>query len=1228
MSTPAPNKPPIQPFEPNGFSLAPGVRLLEASAGTGKTFALAHLVLRLVSRPEDPLRLEQLLVVTFTNAAAAELRDRIAARLQLALTLLEAGPASWTSQPQLAQQLAKDQPLRQWLEQQPVNSAALRGRLLLALEDLDQADITTIHGFCRRTLQRQALEAGVGPAVELERDPGETIAQICHDYWQQQLLTLEPELLAGLQQRGLELERLQRLLLQFDGDPALSPDPLPAELELDQPLAPQLQSLWPQLWQRFGSRWAAGGEALEQALCRLAQELKSQGAKYAPYLLKPSGRDGQVSAWIAAQQGRIPGYVEVLELSNSAKTTPERLLLDVFHPGPLTKVLAAAGEEGPSLPERPLLEAIAALSDGPAELALLHFAHWGRRELARRRSRQGRLGFGQLLEQLDPGAAAAPQDPPPALIQAVAERYRVVLIDEFQDTDPIQWRILERAFTALPSRGARHLLVMVGDPKQAIYRFRGGELATYRRARSRADAIAGLTQNRRASAALVEGLNALMAAPGLPRSALDVPQVEACASTEDLPLPPGEAPLQLLPLEPDHLPQQVAALCLQLLTSQALQPSDLCLLVARHSQAEDLRHALQQRGLPTRLVSRGDVFASEGATSLQRLLDALADPGNGNRQRLLAATPLLGWSAARIAATPPEAWDALADQLCRLAAALPRQGLMAALGQLLQERQLAELSLQGRALADLQQAAELVQEQMHRQALGAAAAADWLRRRRLDPDRDPPEAHQPRSDAAESAVAVVTVHRSKGLEYPVVICPYLWMAPQPARAGAEGLGKRWTPPGAEGPRLDLHLNPHWGPGRQAARQHQQAQEAEAERLAYVACTRARQRLVLGWHADSRHAANPLAAWLLDQGEIRRDLPLQQLDPGQLPGPGERWQPPAASGELQCGPRPQHRFDTSWGRSSYSAWAHGAAAIAPQGADDGRDTDALSTSPADPAEPDAEPTWPRRGPLAQFPRGAGPGEALHRILERIDYQQAPHHPSTAAVVAEELERAGLDPGQQAPLLDGLEQLRLSPLGGALGAFRLADLPSGQRINEMNFDLPLAVDAGLVRASGLARVFRQHPGGLFAAAYAEQLAQLEVASRGFLTGSIDLVFRCGERWWVADWKSNWLGERDAQGQPLACGPAHYGQTALVALMAANHYPLQAHLYLVALHRYLRWRLPGYAPERHLGGYAYVFLRGAPGPLTTDAPNPVVPGMLVEQPPLQRLLALDALLREGQP
>ena len=1310
----------LQDFDANQFPLDPGLQLLEASAGTGKTFALAHLVLRLVAERQQ--RLQELLVVTFTEAAAGELRDRIARRLQQGLEALEASGDSQTY---------PDDTLAQWhLAQSPDPQAqwALRARLLEALEDLDRADITTIHGFCRRSLQRQALEAGLGPAVELESDDSQLRLEIVHDYWQSQLLPLPPELLGGLQERGLRFEPLVRVLTRLDSDPALELDPLPLEIRADRPLAPQLVALWPKLWDRFIDLWHQNAETLELAFCSTAADLRGRfGPKAIPsackYSAKPrTNRVGALNGWIAEQKrlaeplltvggearlaaglGSAPQAIGVAESASPSAgeagsqaalpgyraVVQEKLLREYFHPGPFTRMVAPYEDDPISLPQRPLLEAIAELVDGPLELTLLHFGHWARQELLRRRQRSGRMGFAQLLEGLDPGPSGQEHG---ALIASLRQRYRVALVDEFQDTDPIQWRILERAFLAEAGARASHLVVLVGDPKQAIYRFRGGDLATYQRARARADGLHGLRQNRRSSKPLVQALNALMA-PGLPLSQLEVPAVESCAEKGELQLEEGELPLQLLPLADDQLADQVAGLCLQLLQRQLLlresklapaistglaggesppektdskqrplSPGDLCLLVGKHREAEALRLALQRLDLPSRLVSVGDVFASAGATGLQRFLDALADPGSSRRLRLLAASPLLAWSAEELAEAEPGRWDRLADAIGGLALDLPRQGLLASLAQLLDHQGLARLALGGRLLADLMQAAELVQERMHREQLGAGPAADWLRSLRLAEDRSVPANHQLNSDAAQAAIAVVTVYRSKGLEYPVVICPYLWQTQAPIKAGLGQLGRRWQPAGASRPRLDLHLDPHWGIGRQASLQDQAAQAQERERLAYVAATRARHLLVLGLPKDPASQAGAIGPWLFEADGSERDLPLQRLDPAGLQaGPG-RWLPPATPETLACGPVPRHRLDRSWGRSSYSGWTHGSQQqLPPQVSEEGREADLLladgdplqgdSSDPGpepNPAPGDSPPgqtgepsgakgvgAWSPNGPLGQFPRGAGPGDALHRILEQVDFQQPGDSDASTAVIRRELARAGLSATELGPVQRALEQLRHTPLGGPLGAFCLAELPSNQRINEMGFDLPLAVareggpGAGgngqpLITTKGLARVFSRHPGGLFGATYGRELERLSIASRGFLTGSMDLVCCVAGRWWVIDWKSNWIGERNPDGQPSACGPLHYHQAAMVGQMVHHHYPLQAHLYLVALHRYLRWRLPAYDPSTHLGGYAYLFLRGLPGPIGADP----VPGCLVERPPLNRVLALDALLRQGTP
>lgn len=1248
-------------FDANRLPLGPGLRLLEASAGTGKTFALAHLVLRLVGEAGHPL--SRLLVVTFTEAATAELRDRIGQRLQEALACLEdpdRPPA--------------DAVLQTWLEERRAEVDAmddamgpLRGRLLLALEELDAADITTIHGFCRRTLQRQALEAGRSPDLQIDSDGEARLAQVVHDTVQRQLLPLPPPLFDGLRAAGVTAAALAAVVRHLEGDPALRLDPAPDLATCQEGLPLWLPALVEERWGRFTELWRREGRELENDLREAASRWREENgaSRTGDYSPRPRrDRCVELQAWIDSQpSGGDYGAVR-----------RQPLLTGFYHPGGFSEM--ARRVEKPSdgqvrLPRPELMGAIADLVDGPAELALLVGAHACRQELRRRRESSGVTTFSQLLADLDPGPDGTEAT---ALLEAVGERYRAALVDEFQDTDPIQWRILRRAFG-----GGSHPLLVVGDPKQAIYRFRGGDLPTYLQARSEAETVLELQENRRSTAGLIGGLNALMR-PGLPRSALAVPPVQARADRGE-PLPPQQ-PIELLWLGESGQPipsktaldawwpPRIASVVVELLdrglqiaasgSHRPLGPEDLCLLVSQHRQAEALRAALERRGVPSRLVSRADVFASPAATALQRLLDALADPADANRVRLLAVSPLLGWDAERLWHDPQREGGRLAGRLALLAEQLPQRGLLGVLADLFDGERMASLALSGRLLADLQQVAALVQERVHADQLGAEAAADWLRRLRLDPERVVPEEHQAHSDRVDGAVSVVTIHRSKGLEYPVVICPVLWSGGSGSRGGGRrSPGKRWMPAGADAPHLDLHLDPRWGAGWAAQQEQERAEEAERERLAYVAATRARDLLLLAWGPARGQRGGPLFPWLfaddpppepeddelppeawrqrLEEQIAGRSLPITLRDPPPAEGP--RWIPPRQSGDLAlaCGPVPlPQAIDRLWGRSSYSSWTAGAHGGTPSGVaepDEGRDIldpeptgEALAAVEVPALESTSPMGDPSDGPLAPFPRGAAAGDCLHRILERVALGEPLSSPGNQAVLERELRRAGLDPSWQEGATEGLERMRLTPFGGPLGALRPADLAAESRQAEMGFDLRIDT----VRAEDLARPFHEHPGGAFGSPYAERLAALPIASRGFLTGSIDLVFHAppeadGGRWWVLDWKSNWLGERDATGQPRSCGPRHYAPEAMALLMADRHYPLQAHLYLVALHRLLGWRLPDYEPERHLGGYAYVFLRGTPGPSAGDtrpASDPV-PGMMVERPPLARLLALDAVL-----
>ena len=1233
-------------FNANTYPLEPGIRLLEASAGTGKTFALAHLTLRLIT--EAAYSFEALLVVTYTEAAAEELRSRIGQRLQQALVGLEQMENETPPQ-------APDPVMAAWLEQCTVSSdrrTRIR-RLLVALEQLDRADIATIHGFCRRSLRRLALDNGAAIEPQLESDAAALQAEVVQHLWQQELLTLPDDQFQGLRQRGLSPQSFCAALARLDGDPnpRLAGDP--AVVDGHSPLRDQLPCWIESLWDAFRSRWELDHAALESGFRAAAAQWKAQGCgSTSPYSAKPrTDRCAVINQWIAAQNG-VPSLAAIASV--------EKPLKEYFHPGSWCRMARKCGEEEPSLVASALQTAIGALWDEPLELVWRYLLERGLHELRERRRRSGAITFAGLLAAMDPG------DERVDWLAPLQERYRAVMVDEFQDTDPVQWRLLQRAF----GDRVNHLLLLVGDPKQAIYRFRGGDLGTYIKARKQVDRIDHLLDNFRATASLTEDLNKLME-PGMPRSGLAIPAVRAQAVDQ---VSPTTAALQLLELEMDppasrtaleqQLPSQLAAVVFEILQSpDQPDPADLCVLVSRHQQATDLRRALGACGIPSRLVTQGDVLESEAALVVQRLLDALADPGDDRCLRLLVSSPLMNWSLE--AMENEGALDQLAEQLRVWQRALPKLGLMGCLAQLLEGQRTADLSERGRMLGDLQQVGRLVQEAMHRQGLDSATAANWLRRERLHPTTPVPEARQPHSDQVDRAVAVVTVHRSKGLEYPVVICPYLWQAPR------QETGPLWRETG-DG-RWLIAIDSHWGKGHRAAQQAADDAMAEAERLAYVAMTRARNQLLVVWVRSAGQEGAPLPCWLFGADAIhdsvdrfsneRLDLALSErgvpLLRRPLPDPltqSQRWRSQPCEQPLGLGDTPG-RIDRSWGRASYSAWI--SAPVDPVVHEQGRDPDP-GAEECSLTGPDL---WPEQGPLADFPRGAVAGDCLHRILEQVPFQAAEADDQAtldssaldssaldssaldslrADVIDTELRRAGLDCKLQSMVMEGLDCVLKTPLGGPLAQLKLSQLGLKQRIHELSFDLPVSH----VRTKDLVQAFRCSPDARFGGRYIDHLATLGVNSRGFLTGSIDLVF-CDpqqSRWWVLDWKSNWIGERRSEGSPDRCGPRHYHQDAMQEQMIHHHYPLQAHLYLVALHRHLRWRLPDYNPEQHLGGYVYAFLRGMPGDQLVspeDFPSDslgdslggdslgvspsVGPGRLVEPAPLERVLALDRALSE---
>ncbi len=910
-----------------------------------------------------------------------------------------------------------------------------------------------------------------------------------------------------------------------------------------------------------------------------------------------------------------------------------------------------------------------------------------REELDRRKRALGVMTYDDLLTRLRDTLAGPGGDSAAARLR---ERYKVVLVDEFQDTDPVQWDIMRRAFA-----DGGVTLVLIGDPKQAIYAFRGADVYAYLAAAHEAATRATLETNWRSDQGLVDAYDALFSGARLGHQGIVYRTVHAADANQEARLSgaPVSAPLRLRVVrrdEPgikqtragfasnasarDHIARDLARDLTELLSSGAMldirredgsterrervRPGHVAVLVRTHRNAAAVRDALDEAGIPAVINGAGSVFATSPARDWLALLEALERPTSSPRARAAALTPFLGWSAARIAEAGEDDWEQLHHRLHRWARILRTTGVAAlteamTLVEGLPERVLRETDGE-RRMTDLRHLAQLLHAEARAEQMGTTALTGWLRRQIAEAGDDTTDEERSRrleSDA--EAVQVLTIHRSKGLEFPIVYYPYLW---EPGYIPRDRQPISFHDPAAADQRvIDVGMD---GPDYPAHRQqHEAEQRGEDLRLAYVALTRARHQAIVWWAGswDSRHSA--LGRLLFARGPDGSVPPGGTYTPndaaatarfhelaGNVPGcisveravvegasewTGDR----QAATELSAATFDRD-LDRGWRRTSYSDITAGTheARVGSEPEEEVVDDEDVAVAPApvttpadgaDEAELRAVPSL-----LADMPSGVRVGTFVHRVFEACDFAA----PDLAAELAARVEavqaRRRVEIGDVASVVSGLAAAIETPLGPLIGdGSRLRDVARGDRLDELDFELPLAGGddpSGRVRLDAIAAVIASDPA---LAAYATRLEDpaLRQSVRGYLAGSIDLVVRTrdaagGPRFAIVDYKTNWLG---TPGEELSLW--HYRPGAVAAEMERAHYLLQALLYTVALHRFLRWRVPQYDPDRHLAGVLYLFVRGMVGPDT-----PVVDGapcgVYSWRPPAALVTALSDVLDGG--
>ncbi|MFM4963506.1 exodeoxyribonuclease V subunit beta [Aeromonas bivalvium] len=1170
-----------------------GERLIEASAGTGKTYTIAGLYLRLLlghgplieegaeagqpSAHERPLSVTEILVVTFTEAATAELRGRIRGRIHEARLAFMRGHSSDTL---LAQLLAE------------VEDHELAARRLLAAErQMDEAAVFTIHGFCQRMLKQNAFESGALFETEFLTDDSQLRLQAVSDYWRAEFYPVDKALASAVRALWPSPAALLREMngwldnSELEIHPALGDETLAARHQAAMARIGAVKDAW--LAQTDEIRRQTDGHISRYT-----------GKNYEGWLAK-------IGDWA---QNETSGYAIPKELERFGQTVLEENLKK----GGAVPTLPLFGQIDELLKSRP----------GIRDLILQRAAKVVRSRMQASKRQAHQLSFDDLLKDLDGALGSSLGE---RLCERIRATYRVAMIDEFQDTDPQQYRIFHRLYGGHTDTA----LLMIGDPKQAIYGFRGADIFTYIQARRNVSAHYTLGRNYRSSGALVGAVNGLFERardPFIYEADIPFLPVEAQGKSKALLLDGATAPVLhcwQLTGQPtfnrgdyqSKMARATAAEIHRLLTlaregkaqigDKAVKAGDIAVLVRTGTEGKLVQQELARLAIASVYLSnRESVLEQVEAREILLILHACQNPSEERSLRAALATGLFDLDAKALdaLASDERAWESAVQEFMEYRQIWHRRGVLAMLRALLHRRNLASSLLASpygeRRLTNFLHLGELLQ-QISSELDGEYALLRWLGEAVSRPGGQDAE-QVLRLESERKLVQIVTIHKSKGLEYPLVFLPFICShrtAETPLYHEADEGGNRTI--------LDLTGADH------SLAEADRERLAEDLRLLYVALTRGVYATWLGLapvrsgngKSEKTELHHTAIGYLLQKGEegdaetlATALTELAQALPGVVVCEPSLTRPAPLPPEEERLGEPQVRHFTGslerdWWISSYSGLAaqghgHGKGVLANPGFDDEVVTEAASVEVEETPAPS----------IFTFPKGARPGTLLHSLFETIDFQSAAGD-SLAEHIATLLAQDGFDESWAPVLQQQVEAVLDTPLDTGLGEpVRLRDLAPERKQVELEFFLPM----GRVTASALTALCQQHD------PLSRGNKPLGFATvQGMLKGFIDLVFEWQGRWYLLDYKSNHLGN----------SPADYSRPALERAMGSHRYDLQYQLYSLALHRLLTLRLPGYDFDQHFGGVFYLFLRGMPQG-----------GVFHTRPSRELVLGLDLLFSEG--
>ncbi len=1265
--------------------------LIEASAGTGKTYTITTLFTRLVAQG---FTIDSILVVTFTEAAAAELKYRIRQRLAAALSFLEEN-GSFDNKKNNSIDDKENDELYLYLNQGSKKDIAEKIlRIRQGLICFDEAAIMTIHSFCFRILRENAFETGALFNVKLIPDTKPIVREIVLDFISVEVNDLNPIFLKFLKKKNFKVNNLVSLFTRVMSRSGVKiiPDPdhvkfcdvsddyikicreLLKILELEEEEIKEIFLNHPGVNRKSYSR-----KSVEKWL----KTAKSDLFKFHTYISESgkskSGQPPDIDAEPELEE--YTGHIfNMTEKGDSLyKFTNSRLKGKNKENSPVPRHLFF------DLCEK-LFEITQVFQSNITALKI-NFCKFVIKELEIRKERLGICFFDDIVNAL---ADALKSKNAKMLVSKIREKFSSVLIDEFQDTDQRQYSIFSMVFS-----GTNTPFFMIGDPKQAIYAFRGGDIFAYLRAVEDAQGRAyTLEKNWRSDPLLVNAVNSIFMKSDNPFlfNEIKFNPVTTPETSENRFMKNGELypPFQFLFVsgktgEQDkkgfikkdwlnkNIPLMVADDIASLLNSDAsikikaeqdpqitsvdmttsesavsddstsynkqISPGDIAILVRTNIQAESISCALSSAGIPSYISKTGSVFDSNEAIEMADLLAAVLEPEKSDFMSAALCSGIFGLSYMDICLLNYDHSEnsinyrnslhyCNSDEQCKPghsceSGKIPgtdktdktdkiykscrtddlehsynfnnisisqwhenfknwkylweQKGIIRTLQDIFYLKHAMSTNLNERSLTNYYHLAELLHRAECEKYLSAFALYKWFLNQ-LVPDMREEYSDELRLETDAGAINIVTIHKSKGMEYPVVYLPYLW----------EGVvhGEKDDNPVFHNP--DDNNKETIDLGSETIDESRQyavfEEEAENMRILYVGLTRAASMCRIIWGNFKSIEKSALFKLIHQKKDSLEEFMLEDIRRLAEQSCGaisiESYEKiethkthilynykDEKNEELVCRIFP-FNIVQQWMFTSFSRLSSG------------------YTEPAViPEMPFNDEKQNQKISLIDFPKGPIPGELIHSVFEYIDFMA-----DTSLIketVRSKLVQYGFDPLKWTDLIaDVFSEILTTPLynesmkinhHGKQENFLLKDINKDQRLNEMEFIFPFESFSKRM----LANIFRNHMNNKKTASiYADKLLDLEFnAVRGFMKGFIDLVFKFKGKWYIIDYKSNYLGDTYSD----------YSEPAMVLSMMEHHYFLQYHLYVTAIHRYLGFRIKDYDYKSHFGGVFYLFVRG---------------------------------------